>query len=126
MLVLNPDADDEARQEVVARVRRLVEADGGTVEHVNDWGRRRISFPMRKHSDGVYIVITCTASTGALDEVGRVLAISKEVVLRAMPVKLTTPQAEHARANGVPAPVDEKPEGDQRQRGGRGRGRGRR
>jgi small subunit ribosomal protein S6 len=122
MMILNPDADQEAQAELTARVRTLVEETGGTVTDVAEWGRRPIAYPVRKHADGVYIIVTCEASAATVDEVTRVLGISKDIVLRAMPFRLSESELEHVKANGVPLPVDDRPAED-RPRGGRG-GRG--
>lgn len=123
MIILNPDADEEQQTEILERVQQLVRDGGGTIEHVNDWGRKKISFPMAKHLDGRYVVITCTGDPSSLAEIERVLSISKEVVLRAIFIRLNRTEAERALASGSPAPVDTHPEGEGRpQRGGRGGG----
>jgi hypothetical protein len=77
---------------------------------------------VRKQTDGVYVIVTCQAEPAAIDEVCRILSISKEVVLRAMPFRLSDAELESAKANGVPLPVDDRP-AEERPRGGRG-GRG--
>lgn len=126
MIILNPDADEEQQQEILERVQQLIRDGGGTVDHVNDWGRRKLAFPMEKRPDGRYVVITCAGEPSSLEEIERILSISREVVLRALFIRLNRAEAERARAVGAPAPVDERPEGDARPaRGGRG-GRGRR
>lgn len=122
MMILNPDADQEAQAEITARVRSLVEDGGGTVDDVAEWGRRPIAYPVRKHADGVYVIVTCQATAAVVDEISRVLSISKDTVLRAMPFRLTESELEHVKANGVPLPVDDRP-AEERPRGGRG-GRG--
>lgn len=127
MIILNPDADEEQQQEILDRVQTLIRDGGGTIDHVNDWGRKKISFPMEKRPDGRYVVITCTGEPTSLPEIERVLSISRGTVLRALFVRLNRTDAERARANGAPAPVDAHPEGEGRpQRGGRPGGRGRR
>ena len=127
MIILDPEADEEQQQEILERVQQLIRDGGGTVEHVNDWGRRKIAYPIRKHGDGRYVVITSEGVPTALEEIERVLSIS-DVVLRAFFVRLNRAEAERAHAGGAPAPVDMHPEGDSRpQRGGRTGGpRGRR
>lgn len=125
MIILNPDADEEQQQEILERVQQLITAGGGTVHHVNDWGRRKITYPMEKHADGRYVVITCTGDETSLPEIDRVLSINKGVVLRALFIRLNPAEAERALANGSPPPVDAHPEGERPQRGGRpGGGRG--
>ncbi|MBI2684320.1 MAG: 30S ribosomal protein S6 [Actinobacteria bacterium] len=124
MLILNPDVSGERHEEIVERVRSIITEGGGRIDHMNDWGRRRIAYPIAKHVDGQFFVLTCASTSTALDEVERVLTISKDVVLRSRRIRLTRAQAEFALANGAPTPVDERPEPDARPRGGpRGGGR---
>jgi small subunit ribosomal protein S6 len=126
MIILDPDADEEQQQEVLERVQQLIRAGGGSVEHVDEWGRRRIAYPIRKHADGRYVVITAEGEPTALEEIERVLSIS-DVVLRALFIRLNRTQAERARTVGAPAPVDAHPESESRPpRGGRAGGRSRR
>jgi len=127
MIILNPDADEEQQQEILERVQQLIRQGGGTVDHVNDWGRKKLSFPMEKRSDGRYVVITCLGEPTSLGEIERVLAIAKDLVLRALFIRLNRAEAERSRASGAPAPADTHPEGEPRpSRGGRPGGRGRR
>jgi len=131
MLILNPEAAEEQQEEILERVQQLVRDGDGTIDHVNDWGRRKLSYPFDKRPEGRYVVLTCSAAGESLAEIERVVGISKDVVLRAMTVRLNRVDAERAMANGAPVPVDDRPEGESRpprgQRpGGRGGGRGRR
>jgi small subunit ribosomal protein S6 len=129
MIILNPDADEEQQQEILERVQQLITDGGGTIAHVNDWGRKKITFPMEKRPDGRYVIITCTGEPTSLPEIERILAINKGVVLRALFIRLNSAEYERAKASGAPAPVDAHPEGERPQRGGRpggGRGGGRR
>lgn len=127
MIILNPDADEEQQQEILERVQQLIRDGGGRVDHVDDWGRKKLTFPMEKRPDGRYVVITGTGEPASLPEIERVLSINKGVVLRALFIRLNRAEAERAQAQGAPAPVDAHPEGEARpQRGGRPGGRGRR
>ncbi len=127
MIILNPEADESRQEEILERVRQLIAAGGGEVSHVDDWGRKKISYPIHKQPEGRYVVVTCDTDPATLEELGRVMAINQDVVLRALPIKLNRVQAERARAQGAPLPVDDRPEGEARSRpGGRGGGRGRR
>ena len=129
MIILNPDADEEQQQEILERVQQLITDGGGVIEHVNDWGRKKITFPIEKRPDGRYVIITCTGEPTSLPEIERILSINKGVVLRALFIRLNAVEFERAKATGAPAPADVHPEGDRPQRGGRpggGGGRGRR
>ncbi len=119
MMILSAEADAEQQAEAVSRVRSLVEDAGGTVDDVAEWGRRKIAYPVRKQVDGIYVIVTCQTTAEVVDEIGRILSISKDVVLRAMPFRLSEAELATVQANGVPMPVDERPEREERPRGGR-------
>ena len=99
MIILDPDADEEQQQEILERVQQLIRDGGGAVEHVDDWGRRKIAYPINKRGDG-RVVITSAGAPGSLDEIGRVLSISD--VVRAFFVRLSPAEAERASAVGRP------------------------
>ncbi len=131
MLILNPEAAEEQQEEILERVQQIVRDGGGVIDHFNDWGRRKLTYAFDKQPEGRYVVLTCSAAPDSLAEVERVAGISKDVVLRTMTVRLNRVDAERAKANGAPVPVDDRPEGESRpprgpRPGGRGGGRGRR
>ncbi len=127
MIILDPDVDEERQQEMLERVQQIIRDGGGEIDHVNDWGRRKLGYVMDKKADGRYVIVTCSASVDGLREAERVMAINKEVVIRYMSVLLNRTEAERAKANGAPLPVDDRPEGEARPaRAGRGGPRGRR
>jgi len=114
MIILDPDVDEERQQEMLERVQQIIRDAGGVVDHVNDWGRRKLGYVMDKKADGRYVIITCSANVEGLGEAERVMTINKEVVIRHMAILLNTAQAERAKVNGAPLPVDDRPEGDAR------------
>lgn len=121
MIILDPDVDEERQQEMLERVQSIIRDAGGEIDHVNDWGRRKLGYAMDKKADGKYVIVTCSATVEGLREAERVMAINKEVVIRYMTVVLNRSEAERAKANGAPLPVDDRPEGEARPaRAGRG------
>lgn len=125
MIILDPDVDEERQQEMLERVQQIIRDAGGVVDHVNDWGRRKLGYVMDKKADGRYVIVTCSATADALREAERVMAINKEVVIRHMVIVLNRAQAERAKTHGAPVPVDDRPDGESRPaRAGRGGGGG--
>ncbi len=128
MIILNPDAEEERQQEMLERVQTILRDGGGTIDHVNDWGRRKIGYAMRKRPDGRYVVLTCSSPAEPLAEAERVMSINTDVVTRHLVIRHNRVEAERQKSTGAPLPVDDRPEGESRpQRAGRGGGgRGRR
>ncbi|MCB0882272.1 MAG: 30S ribosomal protein S6 [Thermoleophilia bacterium] len=123
MIILNPDADEERQQEMLERVQGILREGGGTIDHVDDWGRRKLAYAMDKKADGRYVVLTCSAEVAPVAEAERIMGINKDVVIRHQVIRHSRVEAERAKATGAPLPNDDRPEGERPSRGGeRGRG----
>jgi small subunit ribosomal protein S6 len=79
MLIVNPNADEDRQKEIVDRLRANVEKDGSIVG-IDEWGKRKMAYEIKKESEGVYTVITFTATPQTLAETERVLSITDEVL----------------------------------------------
>ena len=60
-VVLSPTMEDEARTEEMNRIQELIARFGGTVEKVDDWGKRRLAYEIQKVNEGYYSFTTFTA-----------------------------------------------------------------
>jgi small subunit ribosomal protein S6 len=101
LLMLDPEGAESHQDEVIARVRELVEKGGGTWRSHDAWGRRRLAYEIAKKPEGVYhlVVFECNAET--LDEISRVLKID-DAVLRHLATK-------HIEGSRTSAPRDDAP-----------------
>lgn len=120
MIILNPDADEERQQEMLERVQTILRDGGGSVDHVDDWGRRKIAYPMNKKVDGRYVVLTCSTDVAPLNEAERIMGIAKDLVIRHQVIRHNPAEAARAKESGAPLPVDDRPEGERPSRGGGG------
>ncbi|PKQ10092.1 MAG: 30S ribosomal protein S6 [Actinobacteria bacterium HGW-Actinobacteria-9] len=80
MLMLDPSLDEEARAATLEKVQGLITADGGVVDNVDEWGKRRLAFEIEKITDGDYIVVDFHATPETIAEIDRVLHITGPVV----------------------------------------------
>jgi small subunit ribosomal protein S6 len=101
LLMLDPEGADAHQDEVIARVRELVESGGGTWRSHDAWGRRRLAYEINKKPEGVYHLLVFEANGETLDEVTRVLKID-DGVMRHLAVK-------HIEGSKTSAPRDETP-----------------
>ena len=69
--------------------RSVVKNDGGTVENVDIWGRRRLAYDIKKKSEGIYVVVNMTTEPATAQELDRQLNLSESV----MRTKLLRPGA---------------------------------
>ena len=80
-LVLSPNLEEEALAAEKDSVKALIERFGGTVENVDDWGKRRLAYEIQKVTEGYYSFITFSAEPTAPTELESRMRI-KENVLR--------------------------------------------
>ena len=79
MLVTSPTLDEEASAALVGKVKSLIEANG-TIDSVDDWGKRRLAYPIEDNTEGVYTVIKFTSSPDFPAELERVYNITEGVL----------------------------------------------
>ncbi|HLX21522.1 MAG TPA: 30S ribosomal protein S6 [Gaiellaceae bacterium] len=101
LLLLDPEQAEAHQEELVARVRGLVESGGGTWRSHDAWGRRRLAYPIQKKNEGVYHLVVFESNPETLDEVVRVLKID-DVVLRELATK-------HIEGSRTSAPREDAP-----------------
>ncbi len=80
MIIVDQDVDDATNKATIAKVVELIEADGGSVPTVDNWGRRRFAYPINHKHEGVYTVLEIVTQATNLDEVDRYLRLADEVV----------------------------------------------
>ena len=80
LLMLDPDLSEERQEEIVVRIRELIEKGGGTWVGHDPWGKRRLAFEIDKKNDGIYHLLQFDADPETLDELTRILKISDGVM----------------------------------------------
>ena len=81
MVILDPDLEERTVAPSLDTFLNVVKADGGSVDKVDIWGRRRLSFEINKKAEGIYAVLDLTATPAAVSELDRQLSLN-EAVLR--------------------------------------------
>ena len=82
MVILEPSIDERQVEAALERYLNVIRKDGGTVESVDVWGRRRLAYEIRKLAEGIYTVINLTAEPDTVKEFARQLGLN-EAILRA-------------------------------------------
>ena len=89
MLILDPTLDERTVAPSIDTFLNVVRNDGGSVENVDIWGKRRLAYEIDKNAEGIYAVITVQAAPATVSELDRQLNLN-ESVLR---TKITRPDA---------------------------------
>ena len=81
MVIFDPELDDRQVGPTMEKFLGVVKTDGGSVETVDVWGRRRLAYPIKKEDEGSYVVTNFTAEPATAKELDRQLGLS-ELVMR--------------------------------------------
>ena len=102
--MLDPELAETRQDELIKRVRTLVENGGGTWRSHDAWGRRRLAYEIDKKPEGVYHLIVFEAPGETLDEVSRVLKID-DAVMRHLATRHIEGSRTSAPRDDTPAPA---------------------
>jgi small subunit ribosomal protein S6 len=80
MVILDPSVEERAITPTVDGFLNVVKTGGGTVEKVDVWGRRRLSYDIQKKSEGIYAVVDLTAEPAVVKELDRQLNLSESIL----------------------------------------------
>ena len=80
MVIFDPETDERAVQPLFDKFLTVVTKDGGTVDNVDTWGRRRLAYEIQKKSEGIYAVVNFTSTPETAAELDRVLNLNESVM----------------------------------------------
>ena len=80
MYVIDTALEDQVRQELVARFASLVEQNGGKVDRIDEWGKRRLAYAINYKTEGYYVLMYISAPPALPRELQRNLQISESIL----------------------------------------------
>lgn len=86
--VLRPDAGREASENISSRVLDVISKQHGALTKVENWGYRKLAYPVKKHGRGVYVYLKYVGDGVLVAELERNLRI-QDAVLKFQTVKLS-------------------------------------
>ena len=91
MIILDPEIEERTVAPSLDKYLTVVKTDGGTVDKVDIWGRRRLAYDIQKKSEGIYAVVDLTAEPAIVQELDRQLNLNEAI----MRTKVTRPEHHH-------------------------------
>jgi small subunit ribosomal protein S6 len=80
MVILDPELEERTVAPSLDTYLNVVRSDGGTVENVDIWGRRRLAYEINKNAEGIYAVVTLQAEPATVKELDRQLSLNESVL----------------------------------------------
>lgn len=80
LLIIDRDASEEKREEVINRYKEMIEAKGEVVT-LDKWGNKKLAYPIKFKNEGFYVLYTFTTQDPTLvGEMTRLLNITDSVI----------------------------------------------
>ena len=80
MVILDPDLDERTVAPSLDTYLNVIRGEGGTVDNVDVWGKRRLAYEINKKNEGIYAVLDLQATPAAVAELDRQLGLNESVV----------------------------------------------
>ncbi len=80
MVILNPEIDERQVGVNLDKFLKVITTDGGTIENIDIWGKRRLAYEIQKKTEGIYAVVNFTATAETTQELDRQLNLSEQIM----------------------------------------------
>ena len=80
MVILDPSIEERTVEGSLDKYLNVIRKDGGSVESVDIWGRRRMAYEIKKNQEGIYAVVNLTAEPDSVKELDRQLTLNESVL----------------------------------------------
>ncbi|MGY2876910.1 small subunit ribosomal protein S6 [Marmoricola sp. URHA0025 HA25] len=80
MVILDPELEERTVAPSLDTYLNVVRNDGGSVENIDIWGRRRLAYEINKNAEGIYAVVSLQAEPATVKELDRQLTLNESVL----------------------------------------------
>jgi small subunit ribosomal protein S6 len=80
MVILDPNLEERTIEPSLDKYLNVIRKDGGNVENVDVWGRRRLAYEVKKNAEGIYAVISLQAEPATVKEFDRQINLNESIL----------------------------------------------
>ncbi len=80
MVILTPEIDERQVAPTLDKFLKVITNDGGSIDKVDIWGKRRLAYEIQKKNEGIYAVVNFTATSEATQELDRQLKLNESIL----------------------------------------------
>lgn len=78
--VINPEANEEDVKKIIDSIVVIVKKANGTIENIDEWGRRKLAYTISKHNEGIYVFINADVVGSVFFDIERRLKLTEKVM----------------------------------------------
>lgn len=110
LFIADPNLGEPEVDALAALVQGYVEKEGGTLQKVEKWGKKRLAYEVRRHREGSYVLLVVEGAGEVVKEVERRLRVT-DGVIRFLTVRVDDELRKAERRKARRALADEKRKG---------------
>jgi len=80
MVLIDPEVDERTVEPTLNKFLEVVTKDGGSVDKIDIWGRRRLAYDIKKKNEAIYAVVNFTAEPATSTELDRLLTLNESIL----------------------------------------------
>ena len=80
MVILDPATEERTVGTSLEKYLKVITTDGGSVDNVDIWGRRRLAYEIKKNAEGIYVVVNFTSEPATAKELDRQLGLNESIL----------------------------------------------
>ncbi|HLP48518.1 MAG TPA: 30S ribosomal protein S6 [Candidatus Kapabacteria bacterium] len=78
--VINPEATEEEVKKIIDSIVVIVKKANGTIENIDEWGRRKLAYTISKHNEGIYVFINADVVGSVFLDIERRLKLTEKIM----------------------------------------------
>lgn len=78
--IINPDATEDDVKKIIDSIVAIIKKADGSIENIDEWGRRKLAYPIEKHHEGIYVFINTDVVGSVFSDLERRLKLSEKVM----------------------------------------------
>lgn len=80
VFIINPDLTNDASKGVVTQVQDMVSKNGGRIDNLQEWGKRRLAYKIRKKQEGNYVILNFQLDSKQTKKLEQALRLNDNVL----------------------------------------------
>lgn len=79
-VIINPDLEEKKIKELIDKIKGLVEKEKGKVVKLNEWGKKTLTYLIKKHQDGFYFLLELELEGRVAREIEKKVKLEEEII----------------------------------------------
>lgn len=80
MFIISPQLEEEAIEAAISKYSEVITTNGGEIEKVEKWGKRRLAYEIDRITEGYYVLTLFKSPSSVCQELERLLRIDEEII----------------------------------------------